>query len=103
MDTPQYEAGRGYFDDGYMRVEMAPLGAGHGRQNPVISQVIGLFGMVINLRVAGFANCSFYEREVRGCQPDMAFYIGADFQLPPQDNSPIDDSTLMRWLMETLT
>jgi Uma2 family endonuclease len=90
MEEPQYEEGRGYFDNGYMRIEMAPLGAGHGRQNTVIAQVVSLYAMVRNLRVAGFTNCSFYKAGVRGCQPDVAFYIGADFQLPPQDNSPID-------------
>lgn len=90
MEEPQYEDGRGYFDNGYMRIEMAALGAGHGRQNTVIAQVVSLYGMVRNLRVAGFTNCSFYKAGVRGCQPDIAFYIGANFRLPPQDNSPID-------------
>jgi Uma2 family endonuclease len=89
MDAPQYEEGRGYFDDGYMRVEMAPLGAGHGRQNSVVMDVVSLFATFRNIRIAKFINCSFYKRAVRGCQPDVAFYIGADFQLPPQDNSPI--------------
>ncbi|MDB9526132.1 hypothetical protein PN498_09055 [Oscillatoria sp. CS-180] len=27
MDEPQCEEGRGYFDQGYMRIEMAPLGS----------------------------------------------------------------------------
>ncbi|ASC74265.1 hypothetical protein XM38_052400 [Halomicronema hongdechloris C2206] len=27
MDDPQYEKSRGYFDNGYMRIEMAPLGS----------------------------------------------------------------------------
>ena len=26
MDDPQYEKSRGYFDNGYMSIEMAPLG-----------------------------------------------------------------------------
>lgn len=90
MDDPQYEEGRGYFDNGYMRIEMAPLGSGHGRQNSVVSKVISLFGMIRNLRLVEFTNCSFYQAGERGCQPDTAFYIGADFRLPPQDNSPID-------------
>jgi Uma2 family endonuclease len=90
MDAPEYEAGRGYFDNGLMRLEMAPLGPGHGRQNTVIAYVVGIFGMLHNMRVAGFTNCSFYKAGERGCQPDTAFYVGADFQLPPQTNSPVD-------------
>ncbi|MGB3613601.1 MAG: Uma2 family endonuclease [Elainellaceae cyanobacterium] len=89
-DEPRYQEGREYFDNGYMRIEMAPLGAGHGRQNTVISQLVSIFGMVRNLRIAGFTNCSFYKAGALGCQPDIAFYVGADFQLPPQDNAPVD-------------
>ncbi|WP_416674018.1 Uma2 family endonuclease [Egbenema bharatensis] len=90
MADPQYEEGSGYFDQDHMRIEMAPLGAGHGRQNSVISKAVSLFAMVNGLRIAEFINCSFHKTGERGCQPDLAFYIGADFQLPPQDNSPID-------------
>lgn len=90
MDDPLYEEGRGYFDNDTMRIEMAPLGRGHARQNSLISQVISLYGMLRNLRVVGLMNCSIYQPGERGCQPDMAFYIGADFQIPPQDNAPID-------------
>jgi Uma2 family endonuclease len=90
MAEAQYADSRGYFDQGYLKIEMSPLGAGHARQNSVISKVISLFGMVNALRIAEFTNCSFYQAGARGCQPDAAFYIGSDFQLPPQDNSPID-------------
>jgi Uma2 family endonuclease len=90
MDDPQYEEGRGYFDNGTMRIEMAALGQGHARQNSVVSKVISIFGMMRNLRLVEFTNCSIYNPGVRGCQPDMAFYVGADFQIPPQDNAPID-------------
>jgi Uma2 family endonuclease len=90
MDAPQYAEGRGYLDHGYMRVEMSPLGAGHGRQNSVISNVVNLFGLVRGLRLVGFTNCSFYQPGERGCQPDLAVYVGDTVSLPPQDNSPID-------------
>ncbi|MEO1122996.1 MAG: Uma2 family endonuclease [Cyanobacteria bacterium J06635_15] len=90
MDEPRYEEGRGYFDNGHMRIEMAPLGAGHARQNSIVSKVISLYAMVRNLRLVEFTNCSFYKTGERGCQPDTAFYIGANFQLPPQNNSPVD-------------
>jgi Uma2 family endonuclease len=94
MDDPQYEAGRGYFDNGYMRIEMAALGAGHSRQNSVVMDVVSLFATFRNLRIVKLINGSFYKIGERGCQPDVAFYIGADFQIPPQDNSPIDVTVL---------
>lgn len=90
MDDPEYIEGRGYFDNGYMRVEMSPLGAGHGRQNSVVMDVVSLFSVLNNIRLIKFINCSFYKTGERGCQPDVAFYLGEFFSLPPQDNAPID-------------
>lgn len=90
LDAPPYDEAPGYFDNGYMRIEMAPLGGGHARQNSVVSKVVSLFAMVRSLRLAEFTNGSFHKTGERGCQPDAAFYIGSDFRLPPQDNSPID-------------
>lgn len=89
-ETPEAQDGRGYFDHGYMRLEIAPLGAGHGRQNSVVMDVVSLFATFNKIRIAKFINCSFSRTDVLGCQPDAAFYIGEDFQLPPQDSSPID-------------
>lgn len=90
LDTPPYNEGQGYFDHGYMRIEMAPLGGGHARQNSVAMDVVSLFSMRHGIRMAKFINGSFYKAGERGCQPDAAFYIGPDFRLPPQDNAPID-------------
>lgn len=90
MNEPQYENALGYFDNGHMRIEMSPLGAGHGRQNAVVMDVVSLFATFRNIRVVKLINGSFYKTGERGCQPDVAFYIGADFQLPPQNNSPVD-------------
>ena len=90
MDDPKYAEGRGYFDHGYMRIEMAPLGPGHGRHNAVAMDVVSMFAALRNIRLAKLINCSFYKPGDRGCQPDVAFYIGDSFQLPPQDNAPVD-------------
>ena len=92
MDDPHYEEGRGYFDNGSMRIEMAALGRGHARQNSVVIDVVSLFAAFHNIRLVKLINCSFYKAGERGCQPDTAFYIGSDFQLQPQDNSPVDVS-----------
>lgn len=90
LDTAPYDEGRGYFDNSYMRIEMAPLGGGHARQNSVAMDVVSIFAVVNKIRIAKFINGSFHKAGERGCQPDVAFYIGPDFRLPPQDNSPID-------------
>ena len=89
-DAPPYAEGKSYFDNGYMRIEMAAFGAGQGRQSSVVLDVIGLFAAFRTIRIAELINCSFRKTGERGCQPDLAFYIGDRFQLPAQDNAPID-------------
>ncbi|MBW4488750.1 MAG: Uma2 family endonuclease [Trichocoleus desertorum ATA4-8-CV12] len=89
-DSPESEKARFYFDNGFMRVETMPVGSGHGRDNTLLSQVVSLYGTLKNIRIVGFTNGSFRKTGVRECQPDIAFYIGADFQIPPKSSEPVD-------------
>lgn len=89
-NSSDYQDGRAYFDAGYMRIETTALGAGHGRQNAVALKVADLFAALHNTKMIEFLNCSFRQVGERECQPDVAFYIGEGFQLPPQNNTPIN-------------
>ena len=89
-DSPELEKAQFYYDNGYMRIETIPIGSGHGRDNTLLSQTVSLYGTVKNIRIVGFTNGSFRQQGVRECQPDLAFYIGADFQIPPKTSKPID-------------
>jgi Uma2 family endonuclease len=89
-DGPELEKARFYYDNGYMRIETMPIGSGHGRDNTLLSQTVSLYGTVKNIRIIGFTNGSFRKQGVQECQPDMAFYVGADFQIPPKTSKPID-------------
>ena len=89
-NSSDYQDSRAYFDAGYMRIEMAALGAGHGRQNAVALKVADIFAALHDIRIIEFLNCSFRQVGERECQPDVAFYIGEGFQLPPQNNAPIN-------------
>jgi Uma2 family endonuclease len=89
-DRPELEKARFYYDNGSMRIETMPIGAGHGRDNTLLSQTVSLYGTLKNIRIVGFTNGSFRKRGVRECQPDMAFYIGTEFQIPPKTSQPVD-------------
>jgi Uma2 family endonuclease len=89
-ENPEYEKGRFYYDDGYMRIEMAAVGPIHGRDNSVVARVVSLFATIKNIRVVEYINTSFRKSGVRECQPDSSFYIGAGCRLPPRTNSPVD-------------
>lgn len=83
--------GRAYFDAGSMRIEMASLGVGHGRQNGVIWNVITFFAAARKLDITQYMNVSFRKAGEQEFQPDVAFYIGEGAKyLPPQNNSPVN-------------
>ncbi len=87
---PNFEKARCYYDKGWMRLEMAALGPWHGRDNAVVLKVIGLFAGLTNLRAVELINTSFCKPGEREAQPDIAFYLGQSFQLPPRNNQPVD-------------
>jgi len=88
--SPTYQEGRAYYDHGYMRIEMASLGASHGKDNSLISAVFLLYGLAKNLPMEQLINTSFRKTGVRECQPDLAYYIGATIPTLPRNNAPIN-------------
>jgi Uma2 family endonuclease len=86
-----WEKGNFYYYQEHMRVEMSPVGPLHGRHNSIIPYVVILFATLRNIRIVQFANASFRKAGIREFQPDLAYYIGSDLRVPPNDsNSPVD-------------
>ena len=52
--------------------------------------MIGLFAGLTNIRAVELINTSFRKAGEREAQPDIAFYLGQGFQLPPRNNQPVD-------------
>ncbi|VXD15611.1 conserved hypothetical protein [Planktothrix serta PCC 8927] len=89
-ENPQYAEGKFYYDQGYVRIEMSPLGSAHGHDNTILSTVILIYAALKNIRIKGFTNTSLRKTGLRESQPDIGFYIGDNFQFPPRNNSPIN-------------
>lgn len=86
-----WEKGNFYYSQEHMRVEMSPVGPLHARHNSIIPYVVILFATLRNIRVVQFAKASFRKAGIREFQPDLAYYIGSDLRVPPNDsNSPVD-------------
>jgi Uma2 family endonuclease len=83
-------SGRFYYDDGFMRIEMSPLGAAHGQDNSILSSIIVLYAALKSIPIKELTHTSFRKVSIRESQPDIAFYIGQDVQPLPQNNSPIN-------------
>ena len=91
--SPDYHESRAYYNQGYMRLEMAPLGTAHGKDNSLIAIVVTVYGIAKNLPIESFTNTSFRKIGVRECQPDLAYYIGSSIPALPRSNAPIDVDT----------
>jgi Uma2 family endonuclease len=90
VNDSNYANSRFYYHQGYLRIEMSPIGPRHGRQNSIISNVVTLFATLKNIRIVEFTNTSFRKAGLDEFQPDLAFYLGSGLKVPPESNSPVD-------------
>jgi Uma2 family endonuclease len=87
---PTLVNGRFYYDHGYMRIEMSPLGMAHGSDNSIISTLVVLYATVKMLAFKELTNTSFRKTGVQEVQPDLAFYIGEGYKALPRSNAPVN-------------
>ncbi len=86
-----WEKGKFYYYQEHMRVEMSPVGPLHARHNSIVSRVVNFYTAFRNIRVIELINGSFRKTGISEFQPDLAYYIGSDLRVPPDDsNSPVD-------------
>lgn len=89
-NQPEYQNGRFYYDHGYMKIEMSPLGINHSRDNSVVARLISLFATLKNIPVVEFTNVTLKKDKIQESQPDSTFYLGEVSNLPIRSNEPID-------------
>lgn len=89
-DDPTLANGRFYYDEGYMRIEMLPIGSAHSQDNSITSTIIILYAAIKNIPIKELTNASFRKIGVRESQPDIAFYIGNNVRFPPRNNAPVN-------------
>jgi Uma2 family endonuclease len=94
VDHLDYQQGRFYYYENYMRVEMSPVGSIHGNNNNVVANVVNLYATLKNIKIKGWVNTSFRRTSESECQPDLAFYIGDNVKFPPLNNSPVNINEL---------
>jgi Uma2 family endonuclease len=90
IDLPEHKQHKGYYYDGYMRIEDMPTGADHASDNGLIYLAITLFCMVKGIPIQGLIGCSYRKFEIRECQPDISFYIGDRANLAPTGKSVVN-------------
>ena len=79
-----------YWFNNQTKIEMTPIGSAHSQDDPVVSQVVRLFAALNSIPIKELSNPSFRKPGEFEFQPDLAYYIGDNFTIPPRNNSPID-------------
>jgi Uma2 family endonuclease len=90
IESPEHQQDRGYYYNGYMRIEDMPIGADHASDNGLVYLAITLFCMVKGIQVQGLLGCSYRKSKIRECQPDISCYIGDRANLAPKGKSIVN-------------
>ncbi len=85
-----YENATFYYDQGWMKIEMSPIGIAHAKDNNIIPTVIILYAAFKNISLEGLTNVSLRKTGIREVQPDISYYIGKNRSNLPRNNSPIN-------------
>lgn len=89
-DEPALEGAKFYYNHGWMRVEMSPVGPAHAGANNLIAQIVSLYAYTRLVRLRGYINPTLRKVGLQEAQPDLAYYLVGQSPLPSWSNSPID-------------
>lgn len=90
LNAPEYGSAQVYYFDGKLRIEMGAVGPDHSRDNAIVTLAISLFGLVKGIPLNALINCSYQKIGLRGCQPDVSYYIGDRVTETPQGLSVVN-------------
>jgi Uma2 family endonuclease len=90
IEAPERIKNRGYYYDGYMRIEDMPTGADHSRYHLIIAFAINLFCTIKGIPFNGLDNCTYRQTGSKDCQPDLSYYTQDRSPLAPTGKSVVD-------------
>lgn len=105
LENPLYAESRCYYDKNQilqMRIETMPVGSEHADDNTLIIFALSLYCTLKNIPARGLTNCSYVKTGVKGCQPDISYYIGEVANQAPRSSSivSLDESPVPNLVIE---
>lgn len=88
-DDPALQKAKFYYNHGWMRIEMSPVGRAHAEDNYLIAQIVSIYAFSRGLRLRGLTNVSLRKTGRQEAQPDLAYYFKEEAPTG-SPNSPID-------------
>ncbi|WP_413172682.1 hypothetical protein [Anabaena azotica] len=55
-EHPDYQQGRFYYYQNYMKIEMSPVASIHGNTNNVVANVVNFYATLKNIKIKGWVN-----------------------------------------------
>jgi len=89
-DPDSGQNSRGYYYNGWMRLEPTRSGADQARSHAMVASLVGLYAALAPMKLAGYVNPIIQRCQHQQAQPHLAFYIDRDLKDLPTGNAPID-------------
>lgn len=89
-EDPALEKAKFYYNHGWLRIEMSPVGPAHAKDNNLIAQIVSLYAYTHSVELDGYVNVTLRKAGLQEAQPDLAYYLKEQSPLPSHGNSPID-------------
>ncbi|MHC5720895.1 MAG: Uma2 family endonuclease, partial [Nostoc sp.] len=89
IENPAYEKAKGYYHNGYIRIEMPPIGNDHASDHTIIVFTVNLFASIKGIALNGKDNCTYRKIGFNEAQPDVSYYIGDNADVIPYGTSII--------------
>jgi Uma2 family endonuclease len=90
VDELDNEKAKGYYYDGYYKLEMTPIGFDHSSNHAIIMYAVNLYVTLKRIDEIALDACSYRKIGVREAQPDASYYIGEKAGIIPSGTSMIN-------------
>jgi Uma2 family endonuclease len=90
IEQADYEKAKGYYLNGWMRLETLPVGSDHASDHTLIIFAVSLFTMVKGIAAKGLDNCTYRRTSKQDCQPDVSYYLGKNAREIPNGTNVIN-------------
>ncbi|WP_164929327.1 Uma2 family endonuclease [Gloeobacter violaceus] len=83
-----------YYNSGWMRVEMSPVGPSHAQDNGLVASIIAQWLLIRALPLYSYINVTLRKTGLQEAQPALAYFAGQAGARPARSNRPIDLETV---------
>ncbi|MBD2259057.1 Uma2 family endonuclease [Pseudanabaena sp. FACHB-2040] len=90
VKDPELNRAKGYYYQGFMRLEMLPVGSDHSSDHALMLFAVSLYATLKGIAVTAKDNCSYRKVGIQECQPDISYYVGTKALAIPRGTNIVD-------------